>query len=74
MHKEDREAIKQGIDLLRIFREQGGSTLVFCCPTCGTNFSKLSSMFMHVESPACSQQLGEGAVGKLQTWLSNCHG
>jgi hypothetical protein len=74
IYKEDREAIKQGIDLLRMFREQGGSTLIFCCPTCNSKFPKLSSMFMHVESPACSQELGEGAIEKLQTWLYKSHG
>jgi hypothetical protein len=74
IYKQDQEDIKQGVDLLQVLREQGGSTLIFCCPTCNSQFPKLSSMFMHVESPACSQQLGEGAVGKLQTWLCHRHG
>ena len=73
IYKSDQEAIKQGIDMLRELREQGRSTLIFRCPTCDHKFPKLSSMFMHVESPACPQELGEGAVGKLQTWLFKSH-
>jgi hypothetical protein len=34
----------------------------------------LSSLFMHVESPACGQGLEEGAIGKLKKWLENRHG
>jgi hypothetical protein len=47
--------------------------LVFECPTCRVEFPKLSSLFMHVESPACAQGLGEGAIGKLRKWLVNRH-
>ena len=50
-----------------------GDNYILKCPTCDSRFPKVFSMFMHVESPACGAKLGEGAVGKLQTWLVKRH-
>lgn len=49
-------------------------SLLFKCPTCDFRFPKLSSLFMHVESPSCGQQLNGGAIQKLRHWLENRHG
>ncbi|KAF1834726.1 hypothetical protein BDW02DRAFT_630228 [Decorospora gaudefroyi] len=67
--KNDREALIWGYDVLHDKRQQWGQVMFFRCPTCDHNFPKLSSLFMHVESPACNQQLDEGAIGKLQKYL-----
>ncbi|KAF2258284.1 hypothetical protein CC78DRAFT_537915 [Lojkania enalia] len=48
-------------------------SLLYQCPTCFAKFGKLSSLFMHVESPSCSQTLNQGAIFKLRKWLFNCH-
>jgi uncharacterized C2H2 Zn-finger protein len=48
--------------------------LCFKCPTCNDLFPKMSSLFMHVESPACWQELDAGAIWKLRKWLDNRHG
>ncbi|KAF2681533.1 hypothetical protein K458DRAFT_81828 [Lentithecium fluviatile CBS 122367] len=42
---------------------------LYKCPTCETQLPKLSSLFQHVESSACSQQLNEGAIGRLRRFL-----
>jgi hypothetical protein len=43
----------------------------FKCPTCDTQLPKLSSLFQHVETMACSQTLDEGAIGKLRRYLKS---
>ncbi|KAH7123654.1 hypothetical protein B0J11DRAFT_462656 [Dendryphion nanum] len=45
----------------------------FKCPTCDVTFPKLSSLFMHVASPSCDQELDEGAIKKLRRWLWRRH-
>jgi hypothetical protein len=41
------------------------------CPTCGVCFPKLTSLFQHVESSACSQTLNDGAIGNLRRFLKS---
>ncbi|KAF2279961.1 uncharacterized protein EI97DRAFT_369153, partial [Westerdykella ornata] len=41
----------------------------YFCPTCDTTFPKLSSLFQHVESPACDQRLNQGGIAKLKRFL-----
>ncbi|KXT13088.1 hypothetical protein AC579_2148 [Pseudocercospora musae] len=41
----------------------------FKCPTCGSTFPLVSSLFMHTYSPSCEQTMGGGAIGKLKKWL-----
>ena len=41
----------------------------FKCPTCQRIFSKLSSLFQHVESPSCEQALNRGAIRRLRRIL-----
>jgi hypothetical protein len=45
----------------------------FKCPTCGSDFSKLSGLFQHIDSQACEQTLASGAIGKLVRWLERRH-
>ena len=45
----------------------------FQCPQCETVFTRLSGLFQHVYSKACSQGLYEGNVGKLVRWLEAQH-
>jgi hypothetical protein len=69
----DRKILLEGHDLLGMLREQYTSTLIFKCPTCINKFPKLSSLFMHVESPTCSQTLDDGAIVKLRNWFAKRH-
>jgi hypothetical protein len=70
----DREIRQSLLENQFVYDQPGCPGLsVFKCPTCRVQFPKLSSLFMHVESPACAQGLGEGAIGKLRKWLSNRH-
>ncbi|KAH6373386.1 hypothetical protein HBI34_082480 [Parastagonospora nodorum] len=61
-------------DLWPLIDEYGDAEEIECfkCPRCDIYFTKLSGLFMHVESESCSQTLGDGAIGKLR-WLSNRH-
>jgi len=45
----------------------------FNCPECGTVFTKLSGLFQHVYSKACSQYLHGGKIRKLIRWLERQH-
>ena len=45
----------------------------FRCPECDTVFTKLSGLFQHVHSKACSQGLHDGKIGKLVRWLEVRH-
>ena len=58
-------------DLSELYHEK---VYPFHCPTCATVFSKLSGLFQHVESNACSQMMDEGAIAKFVRWLVNRHG
>ena len=44
----------------------------FECPEC-VYVTKLSGLFQHVESNACSQDLHVGKIGKLVRWLEVQH-
>lgn len=46
-----------------------GAWGLYFCPICLDEFSKLSSLFQHIESPACEQGLDEGVIGTLQRYL-----
>ncbi|KAF2787457.1 hypothetical protein K505DRAFT_342923 [Melanomma pulvis-pyrius CBS 109.77] len=41
----------------------------FNCSTCQQTFSKLSSLFQHVESPSCGQTLDKGSILVLRRFL-----
>ncbi|KAF2706046.1 hypothetical protein K504DRAFT_484348 [Pleomassaria siparia CBS 279.74] len=45
----------------------------FKCPTCDDSFSKLSSLFQHVESPRCGQTLNHGHISRLRNYLKAIH-
>ncbi|KAF2729121.1 hypothetical protein EJ04DRAFT_502886 [Polyplosphaeria fusca] len=45
----------------------------FKCPTCEAPLPKLSSLFMHVASPACSQGENGKMMKKLKRWLWKRH-
>jgi hypothetical protein len=70
VHTTLHKALLRRMDLYR------GEPKIMCfkCPTCAAKSPLLSSLFMHVESPACGQGLEEGAIGKLKKWLENRHG
>jgi hypothetical protein len=42
----------------------------FKCPTCYATFSKLSSLFQHIESSACAQTLDENGIDELRNHLA----
>ncbi|PVI01428.1 hypothetical protein DM02DRAFT_671224 [Periconia macrospinosa] len=46
----------------------------YMCPTCDTPFSKLSALFQHIESPACTQSLDNGAIATLRRFLQSEYG
>jgi hypothetical protein len=48
-----------------------GKVNPYYCPTCGTEVPRLSSLFQHVESRACSQTLDDGVMGTLRRYLAN---
>ncbi|KAF3042932.1 hypothetical protein E8E12_007432 [Didymella heteroderae] len=48
-----------------------GKVNPFFCPTCDTEVPRLSSLFQHVESRACSQTLEDGVMGTLRRFLAN---
>ena len=37
----------------------------YFCPECDSQFTKLSGLLQHVESPACDQDIESGAIGRL---------
>jgi hypothetical protein len=45
---------------------------LFQCPACQHRFPKLSGLFIHVESPSCSQSLTDGAMQQLGAFLAKC--
>lgn len=45
----------------------------FRCPTCKKAYSKLSGLFQHAYSDACSQEVHGGKLGKLTKWLKKRH-
>jgi uncharacterized C2H2 Zn-finger protein len=45
----------------------------FKCPECDTVFTRLSGLFQHAYSKACSQDLNKGKIGKLVRWLEVQH-
>lgn len=45
----------------------------FVCPGCSKRFTKLSGLFQHVGSLACSEGWDEGAVERLVHWLELRH-
>jgi hypothetical protein len=47
-----------------------GRVELYFCPDCGAWVYKLSSLFQHVESQACSQTLNDGAIGDLRQHLA----
>ncbi|KAH7067544.1 hypothetical protein BKA63DRAFT_479464 [Paraphoma chrysanthemicola] len=71
----DRAHLLLRFDIFHDALEHYGSDARFYkCPTCDRRFSKLSGLFMHVESESCSQTLDGGAIGKLRVYLSKRHG
>lgn len=72
IHSGLRHALVDGQDVFALLiKEFGSRYCIYKCPCCESAFWKLSSLFMHVESPACDAELGDGVVGKLQKWLEN---
>ncbi|KAF2113010.1 hypothetical protein BDV96DRAFT_579575 [Lophiotrema nucula] len=55
-------------------RDEYNEPYPYKCPGCESSFPKLSSLFQHVESPACDQNLQAGAIKKLTNWLYRRHG
>ncbi|KAF2118182.1 hypothetical protein BDV96DRAFT_569423 [Lophiotrema nucula] len=51
----------------------GQGEFPYKCPTCDAGLPKLSSLFMHVASPACAQTLNSWPITKLKRWLKNQH-
>lgn len=45
----------------------------FRCPVCDAGFTKLSGLFQHAYSKACTQGLYAGKIGKLVKWLKVQH-
>jgi hypothetical protein len=43
----------------------------YFCSTCDAEVPRLSSLFQHVESRACSQTLDDGVMGTLRRYLVN---
>ncbi|KAF1957978.1 hypothetical protein CC80DRAFT_491291 [Byssothecium circinans] len=58
----------EGCDLERDYTD---TTYAYKCPTCDVSLRKLSSLFQHVESSACSQTLDSGAIGQLRRFLTS---
>lgn len=48
-----------------------GKVNPYFCPTCDTEVPRLSSLFQHVESRACSQTLDDGVMGTLRRYLAS---
>jgi hypothetical protein len=71
----DRNAMLQGQPIWSVTDVQGNPAkpVLFKCPECDEEFTKLSRLSMHVESPACNQTLDTVAIRKLMKWLPNHH-
>jgi hypothetical protein len=71
----DRNAMLQGQPLWSFTDVHGNPAkpVLFKCPECDEEFTKLSGLFMHVESPACNQTLDSGAIRMMRKWLANRH-
>jgi hypothetical protein len=54
--------------------EEYNRPLPYECPGCESNFSRLSALFMHVDSGYCQQTLHEGSIEHLIESLSSRHG
>lgn len=66
-----REDMLDSNDLQDIYSDK---VYPYKCPTCDAAMPKLSSLFQHVESPACGQTLNEGAIGRLRRFLYSRYG
>jgi hypothetical protein len=51
--------------------ELGEFTWPYKCPTCDAILPKLSSLFQHIESNACSQTLDDPVIGQLRNYLAS---
>jgi hypothetical protein len=50
--------------------EMYGRVELYFCPSCKAWLYKLSSLFQHIESQACSQTLDDGVIGQLRRYLA----
>jgi hypothetical protein len=69
---EDRKALLAGEHVVGVQRERARpcQAVFFKCPTCHVRFPKLSNLFLHVATPACSQTLGVGVFDELWDLLT----
>ena len=70
VYTDTRDQIENGDTFyLQEVREEYGNVDFFNCPTCKGQFPQLSSLFMHVATPACSQTMRGGIIGELRQVL-----
>lgn len=60
-----REDLLDGVDI----QLEYGPAYPFHCPTCGSDFSRLSGLFQHVTTQSCTEDLESRVMGKLRWWL-----
>ncbi len=61
------EGLARGCYQSKHYTQRANDTFPFSCPTCGTVFGKMSGLFQHVESSACSESAQHGS--SLQKFL-----
>ena len=61
-----REAMLDGLDLAKKYHD---TVFPYTCPECSAVFAKISGLFQHIATPACSQTINSGAIKKLVRWL-----
>ncbi len=66
IHEDCRRAL---IDRHDFLTEYGDPVWPFKCSECGTAFSELSDLFLHVDSEACNQKLHLYPLRNLTRWL-----
>jgi hypothetical protein len=48
-----------------------GTACSFRCPTCQAEFPKLSSLFQHIDTGSCEQELDGGVIEEFITYLEH---
>ena len=56
-----------------LIAEYNGTASPFRCPTCQAKFPKLSSLFQHIDTRSCEQELDGGVIEEFVTYLEHTY-
>lgn len=65
--EEYRDDMYQGHNLATLH----GHVNPYMCPTCDAAMPKLSSLFQHIESDSCAENLDDYPIGQLRNYLAS---